>query len=122
MTEAEIVESITSYYELVVSMMGLYLTVTSGYLIVSYMVGSKLTRSQTAMVSALYVIFALITSFGVTGFFLRAADYIEPLQQANPDRGYFGVPVVIAVITIILIGGVFMSCKFMWDVRHPKSK
>ena len=122
MTEAEIVESITSYYELVVSMMGLYLTVTSGYLIVSYMVGSKLTRSQTAMVTALYVIFALITSFGVTGFFLRAADYIGPLQQANPDRGYFGVSVVITIITIILIGGVFMSCKFMWDVRHPKSK
>jgi hypothetical protein len=122
MTEAEIVESITSYYELVVSMMGLYLTVTSGYLIVSYMVGSKLTRSQTAMVTALYIIFALITTFGVTGFFLRAADYIGPLQQAHPDRGYFGVPVVIAVITIILIGGVFMSCKFMWDVRHPKSK
>ena len=122
MSEAEIVESITSYYELVVSMMGLYLTVTSGYLIVSYMVGSKLTRSQTGMVSALYVIFAFITTFGVTGFFIRAADYIGPLQQANPDRGYFGIPIVTATITVILIGGIFTSCKFMWDVRHPKTE
>ena len=86
------------------------------------MVGSKLTRSQTGMVSALYVIFAFITTFGVTGFFIRAADYIGPLQQANPDRGYFGVPIVIAMITIILIGGIVTSCKFMWDVRHPKTE
>ena len=122
MTEAEIVESITSYYELVVSMMGLYLTVTSGYLIVSYMVGSKLTRSQTAMVSALYIIVALMTTFGATGFLMRAADYIGPLQQANPDRGYFGIPIVTATITVILIGGIFTSCKFMWDVRHPEKE
>jgi hypothetical protein len=122
MTEAEIVESITSYYELVVSMMGLYLTVTSGYLIVSYMVGSKLTHSQTTMLSSLYVVFALITTFGVTGYFLRAADYIGPLQEANPDRGYYGVPFFVTMITAIMIGGVITSCKFMWDVRHPKSE
>ena len=41
MTEAELVESITSYFDIAVSGMALYLTACSGYLIVAYLVGKK---------------------------------------------------------------------------------
>ena len=47
MSESELVEATNSYYELLVAMISLYMTFTSGYLIVAYMAGSRISRSQT---------------------------------------------------------------------------
>ena len=44
MTEAELLEAATSYFELATGMISLYLTITSAYLIVAYLVGARLTR------------------------------------------------------------------------------
>ena len=38
--------------------MTLYLTVTSGYLLVAYLAGKELTRLQVAIITRLYVVFA----------------------------------------------------------------
>ena len=42
MTESELVEAITSYFDIAVAALTLYVTICSGYLIVAYMVGGNL--------------------------------------------------------------------------------
>lgn len=74
MTEAELVESITSYFDIAVSGMALYLTACSGYLIVAYLVGKKLTRSQNFIISTLFCFMASVMTYAGIG------------KLAKPDR------------------------------------
>ena len=60
MTEAELIESAGIYYSLVADMLSIYLTATTGFLIVAYLIGDKLTRSQLIIVSGLYLVFAVV--------------------------------------------------------------
>jgi uncharacterized membrane protein len=71
MTESELVESAALYYSLTGDMMNLYLTVTSGFLIVAYLAGRKLTKSQLIIVSCLYLIFASLATYLTIGYGLR---------------------------------------------------
>ena len=71
MTEAELIESMTEYFGLNAEMLSIYLTVTSGYLIVAYLVGGKLTRSQLVIISGLYIMFAAATTYLAIGYGMR---------------------------------------------------
>ena len=50
----------------------MYLTVSSGYLIVACLAGAQLTRSQTLFVSALFFIFASYALWGLRNIGLLA--------------------------------------------------
>jgi len=121
MTEAELVEAITSYFDIAVSGMALYLTACSGYLIVAYLVGSKLTRSQNFIILSLFCFMASVMTYAFYSWTHRAFGYLEAqvsLQTKVVDLT--PMPVLSKVLTIILALGIFACLKFMWDVRHPK--
>lgn len=122
MTEAELIEAITSYHELLLNILSIYLTVTSGYLAVAYIVGDKLTTHQVTVISVLFIFFAGVSVWGAFGYASRGIDYVEPLRQLNPDLDYYGHPVAIPIIGGILLGGIIASLSFMWRVRHPKTE
>ena len=103
----------------------MYLTVSSGYLIVAYLAGAQLTRSQTLFVSALFFIFASYAVWGVAKYWAAGYDALLALEELDADMmvelNYLEVnPVVIALTMGVL--GIVGSLKFMWDVRHPKTE
>ena len=66
MSEFEFAEAFSALISAGLSAMGLYFTAVTGYLITAYLIGARLTRSQLLIISALFVVFALIMIF--TGF------------------------------------------------------
>ena len=119
MTEAELVESSVMYYGHVADMLSIYLTVTMGFLVAAYLVGGKLSSSQLMIISTLYVIFALTSSYMVVASGLRGVSYIRMVGELNSDTKIYASGVVPVVIGFCLFGGIAACLKFMWDVRHP---
>ncbi len=118
----DLVEATGMYYGLTVDVLSFYFTVTSGFLIVAYLAGDKLTKSQMIIISTLYIGMASLASYGATVWTLRGVFFA--FQQMDIDRNvpiyanYF-IPISLSVF---LAGGIFASLKFMWDVRHPKAE
>ena len=102
----------------------LYLTVSSGYLIVAYLAGDKLTNSQAFFVSTLFFVFAIYALWGVTQYWASGDQARLALEASGAleeiELNYVGIsPVVIALPMGLL--GIIGSLKFMWDVRHSNA-
>ena len=121
MSEGEIVEAITSYYDLVISLMGLYITVVSAYLIVAYLAGSKLTTSQIFIINVLFVVMSGVTTYGAYGFLRRAFEYIEMQNALNPNLTSYATPILAIVLPALMLGGIIAALKFMGDVKRVNS-
>lgn len=69
--------------------MALYFTVVSGYLIVAYLVGEQLSKSQMIIVSSLFSVFAFSLVFGSYSFFL-----LKPTEWvvSPPHLSNIGLP------------------------------
>ena len=100
-------------------------TLMSGYLVVAYLVGKRLTRSQLLITNALYLMSAyLIIS---ADFFLSLDALIARKEMALqiPELDFlyhkrqpsYLWPSLIAIIHSCLI---VASLIFMWQVRHPR--
>jgi len=122
MTEAEIINSMTEYFGLNAEMLSIYLTVTSGYLIVAYLVGNKLTRFQLVIISGLYVIFAGATTYLAVGYGMRGIHYAESLRNLSPSTPLYSTDAIPGAIAFVLLGGIVASLTFMWQSRHPKTE
>ena len=98
------------------SAMGLYVTVTSGYLLVAYLAGKELTRLQAVIISVLFVTLATFNTIAVVSYF-QSAFYFGHTYGAGraPYWPVYGLG------TLFFLG-IFACLKFMWDVRHPKTE
>ena len=121
MTEAELVESITSYYDLAGGAMSLYVTVSTGYLIAAYLIGSKLTSSQMIVISTLYAFITGVQTYAIFGYMSRAFSYVEMQRDLNPDLVAYSSPIFYILMPAIFGAGILACLKFMWDIRHPKN-
>ena len=122
MTEAELVESITSYYDLAGNAISSYVTVTTGYLVAAYLIGAKLSRSQMVVISTLYAVTAGIMTYATFGYMSRAFSYVEMQSELIPDLVAYSSPIFYVLMPVIFGAGIFACLKFMWDIRHPKSE
>ena len=122
MTEAELIESAGIFYALVADMLSIYLSATIGFLIVAYIVGSKLTRGQLIVVSSLYLIFALVSSYLVVGYGLRGMSYMWLAKEVNPNTEIYANNVVPTALGFCLFGGIIASLYFMRSIRQPKTE
>jgi hypothetical protein len=117
----ELIEAAGTYYGLGVDVLTLYITITSGYLIVAYLIGDKLTKTQVAIVNTLYIVMSSITAYGTTIWIVRGAYF--SLQQSAIEVGMVHATYIApAMIGVFMIGGIVACLKFMWDVRHPKAE
>jgi len=126
MTESEIITLMLQSLDASFTTVTLYLSVISGYLIVAYLAGGSLTKSQVSLVNILFVVFSLFFAYAtLMNFFLADmfstnwADttgntFVE--ETSDFDLGF------IITFALILVVGILASLKFMWDVRHPKKK
>lgn len=120
METADYISMFWSAQEMGVQALMLYVTVTSGYLIVAYLVGAQLTRSQVLFVSALFVVFALYSLWGVTQYwtsgYLTDLAFKEHIPHEYIELNRVGLnPALISLPMGIL--GILGSVKFMWDLR-----
>lgn len=125
MTEYELLDliagSINSMYDSVV----LYLSIISGYLLVAYLVGAKLTQAQTLIISVLFVAGAAMQCWGLVTYqlaneeYLAAKELISPLTEYQRGLATHGGGRIIATV---MAAGIFASLFFMWQVRHPKAE
>ena len=125
MTEAELWGLLLALTERGVSFGTQLLTMVSAYLAVAYFIGSRLTRGQALVVSAIFVGAAVSAVAGVYGATLHAAEIAPQLKQIHPDRlfmlaGRMGrmVPGLSAALNFSLLP---VSLFFMYQIRkNPK--
>ena len=122
MTEAEFVEAITSYMAVAYSQTTQVIGLLFAYVIVAYLVGSKLSRSQVLVLTVLYVPIFVSALSGTMGAQMRAGVYAQRLKEARPDDlillGY-GNQFIAAVFAMLCL---LASLWFMWSVRRPKKE
>jgi hypothetical protein len=115
MNPLEFAEAFAALIEAALASWGLYFTAVSGYLIVAYLIGANLTRSQLIIISALFVVMSLamtFTGFGLSERAIQLEIDIEGERDVLDSVSYF--------MLIAQILGVLAALKFMIDVRKPK--
>jgi hypothetical protein len=122
MTEAELVEAWGLFLGNSQSGLGLYLSIISGYLIIAYLVGAKLTRVQASIVTTLFAFASVSVSLWFAAWWGRALEFAMEAKQLNPSRQVDNSPEAIMVFTLMLWLGIVASLYFMWSVRHPKTE
>ena len=90
--------------------MALYFTVVSGYLIIAFMVGKQLSKSQMIIVSTLFAVFAFILAYASYSFFAEASS----VGNRTGSTIEYWLP---SVIGIAELAGIIAAFKFMLDIR-----
>ena len=120
MTEAELVEAWGLFLGNSQTALGLFLSVLTGYLIIAYLVGDKLTRTQVLILTVIYVCATTIISIWFYAWWSRALEFAMEAKQLNPDRQVANNAQAARGITLMLFMAIFASLYFMWGVRRKK--
>jgi hypothetical protein len=122
MVEAELLEISSMTWGNSIALVGLVITLISGYLIAAYIAGANMTHSQSVIVNILYLGFA---SFLVLSFFAFSQSAIELdtiAHEISTQRSIEPREELAYTVGIFMGFCVLASLKFMWDIRHPRSE
>ena len=122
MTEAELVSAAQALWANVIALMAILLSVVSAYLIVAYLAGSKLTRSQAVIVNSLYILVSVYLVWGSFSLAERAIEHATIAIDMSTQRELGPTPNVARALVALFGVCSLASLKFMWDVRHPKTE
>ena len=109
--------------------LAILLTLVSGYMVIAYLVGEKLTQIQVLLVNMVYIASGLSVLTSNYGSVLdsataraEAAQRIEELRSIATPVGE-AIPETYAII-VAIVNSLFLviSLVFMWQVRHPKAE
>ena len=125
MTESDWIETYGMVSSVQLANNGILITLISGYLVVAYLVGKQLTRTQVIIMNALYLISALLLVFGSFYHGLDAQIARKMMALQIPELDLFSYasmniyfwPSIVSIVYSCLI---FASFFFMWQLRHPK--
>jgi len=107
-----------------ISFSALGFTLVSGYLVIAYLVGDKLTIRQVSLVNAIFLVANISSTLGVA---VSASNGLLGIRQAAAGLNEVTAltqnqaMAVVIVGLVVNIAIVFGCLKFMWDIRHPKS-
>ena len=128
MTEYELIDAINSTMANAWSVSQYGLSIVTGYLLVAYFIGSKLTKLQVYFVSILFFIMHSLIVVSLIGISKRVQLLDLKLSQMGSDLGLASLITAVsdgtaipwpAYLTGILVA---LGCfYFMWSVRHPKT-
>ena len=122
MTEAELIEAINYQFESALAVLSLYVTVTSAYLVVVFLAGPNLTKSQIVIISTLYIFVAVVTTYCLWKWSIWGIHYGDVLRSLETGAPVFATPYVPGALASTMSLGILASLKFMWDIRHPKTE
>lgn len=100
----------------------LLITIISGYLVIAYVAGVNMTRSQIVIVNFLYLFMSISTLWSLLVISDRAADFedIAYAMSSGPVANLKSRGDTAGVVLLAFTLAIVASLKFMWDVRHPK--
>ena len=112
---------ITIYWEAQhagISSVTLYISILSGYLIVFYIAGAKLSTMQSIFITMLFVVFSVVPTWAVYEYFSAAMEAASAMEKKflfirmDINPAVFLVPLMVA--------GIIGCLNFAWETRKPK--
>jgi hypothetical protein len=122
MSEAELVEASATYNELMQGWISAYFTAFTAFIITSYFVGRRLTKTQAVFISGGFFLFSALCTFAAFGTGSSLVDFANEAEAINPERNFLANDPTIYAGTIVLAIGILISLKFMWDVKHARGE
>ena len=122
MTEFELLEVLNSSYEQMFTASGFYFTLVSAFLIMSYFVARKLTRTQIFIVSFFYVLWVLGLVQGtyavINQSVLAQQKLLEISSELVTESAMYFAPIASYGFIAIQLLSLAASLYFMWSVRR----
>ncbi len=125
MTEYELGEMLYNTYDGLWQGSQMYFTLVSAYLIIAYLVGSKLDKAQNLIVTGLYVVWTVgiiqsqystsVQMVGITDLLLSSESTFLPSEVGTQTQAGVYTFLVVQVL------GLIASLYFMWTVRRSKT-
>jgi hypothetical protein len=112
---------ITIYWEAQsagISAVTLYISILSGYLIVFYVAGAKLSARQSIFITMLFVVFSAIPVWAAYEYWTAAMEAARAMEKKflfnriDINPALFLVPLMVA--------GIVGCLNFAWNTRKPK--
>lgn len=123
MTEYELLDLVAGAIDGMYDSITLFLSIVSGYLLVAYLVGAKLTRIQTIIISTLFAVGAVFQCWGLLTYEIAIEEYLAAKADIAPLTSYqYSVLQGNAgtIIASALVAGTMAALYFMWSIRHPR--
>ena len=128
MTEVEAYSAVRDTTEYAMSIGEQNITLLTGYLLIAFFIGARLTRFQVVFVNLLFVIMFSSSCLSLASAATTLTHIAQRLRDTGSDipMTLFGMgesgmasPIfVLGVCLAMLIGALY----FMWSVRHPKKE
>lgn len=121
MTEAELIQAAQATWANVISLTVLQISLLSGYLVIAYLAGKDLTKSQVLIVNGLYILlswFILTTMYALSNRATEMAVLSIELSDTRTLEPQNWLPLGIIAIFVVCLCA---SLKFMWDVRSSEN-
>ena len=100
--------------------LGRFMSILFGYLIVAFFVGAQLTRVQAGIFTLLYLFWLVRLSMTVNIIGSSLFNTLDKMREMNPD-----MPIPASSFTglyILLLFVTAASLYFMWNIRHPRTE
>lgn len=115
--ESMLVDAFTSYMELSISSMAIYLTLVTGYLVVAYFAARELSLKQLVISSTLFIFASSVAAFSSYRYAFIGMKYAARLTELGaPNQSDFLQPGVY-LYGSILFAGIVAALYFMWSTR-----
>ena len=101
-----------------------FITLLSGYLVVAYLVGARLAKSELVVLNGLYAFFIVQTGWSMETAHSAGIAHHKILLELQPEReklAFWTMESLLVSQAFIYVAAV-ASLYFMWSVRHPKSE
>ena len=122
MTEYEIIDLLQQRYSELGTLSTQFFALVSAYVVIAYLVGSKLTKLQLAIVSVLYIIWAVSNSAAVWNAVSTSNYYLTTLQEMGSQLPHNNsVPVTIGYLVLAQGGSLLGSLYFMFSARRKST-
>jgi hypothetical protein len=122
MTEIELIQAAQGAIDLVMDGSQWQLTMITGYLLIAYFIGAKLSMLQVAFVNFVFLLMHANAVASVVMGVLKESYYTQQVLKISPETPSIGSLGDAAVITIVSSLIVTAGClSYMWSVRHPKT-
>ena len=123
MTEYELLDLVASSTDLMSVQFSIYMTVTSAYLVVAYIAGAKLTRSQALLLSTLFLFGAGAEVWGMQRSLINVAELLALKAAHSPLTDYErGITEHGSAWLVLMSTGIMAALYFMWGVRRNIGK
>jgi hypothetical protein len=116
LSEAELLEATANFHSLAMAAMVFYLSIVSGYLIVSHFAGAELARSQVVLVTGLFLAFTSFAMWGSVVYFWMASHFFHQTNayQLLQTEEIVSPAIIVGIVELL---GLVGTLKFMRDIR-----